>query len=130
MQPLGCSVAQETWWRSGHMDAATTFAATLSLGALKALISLWQSGPSDYSSSTQGHEVQEERVLSMYDVSRAHFHSAVRRIAYIKVPTEEAVRTLHVPVGSPDSNGPCTARGMQVHVSMPSQRSAWSSYAL
>ena len=77
-------VAQETRKRSSIAagDIAATFAATPPLEAVKMLISLANAGQ-------QGLRREDRRVLGFYDISRAHFHSPVRRHIYVKTPKED-----------------------------------------
>ena len=69
-------VAQETHGRStlAPTDVANTFAATPPLEAIKLLISLMM--------SQAGATSKGMKVLGFYDISRAHFHSDVRRPIY------------------------------------------------
>jgi hypothetical protein len=77
-------VAQETQWRSDIAagDVAATFAATPPLEGIRLLVSLAVSGQSHLQPSAQ-------RVLGFYDISRAHFHSPVRRRLYVVPPPED-----------------------------------------
>ena len=86
-------VAQETRNRStlGEEDAASVFAATPPLEALKLLFSLTMSGQLGISESAR-------RVLGFYDISRAHFHSPARRELYVVPPKEDTSITTGVAV--------------------------------
>ena len=77
-------VAQETKNRSSieKGDIAATFAATPPLESVRMLISVAMSGQ-------VGTKREDQRVLGFYDVSRAHFHSPVRRPIFVKPPPED-----------------------------------------
>ena len=81
------AVVQETKGRSTMgTSMAETFAATPPLEALKVLLSMAASQP--------GVPRRKRKVLGFYDISRAHFHSEVRRKIYIIPPAEdEAITT-------------------------------------
>ena len=75
-------VAQETKRRPSIAtdDIAATFAATPPLEAVRMLLSLAMSGQQQ---ATTGRML---RVVGFYDISRAHFHSPVRRNVFIVPP--------------------------------------------
>ena len=74
-------VIQETR-RRAMLDPATTFASTPPLESVKILMSMAMSGEQEL-------PLKLRRVLGFYDISRAHFHSPVRRKVYIVPPPED-----------------------------------------
>ena len=78
------AVLQETRRRSNlgsDGDVSQTFAATPPLEALRAMISLCM--------SQKGIPESKRKVLGVYDVSRAHFHSPAKRTLYVKTLPED-----------------------------------------
>lgn len=78
------AVLQETRKRSnlGPNDVAATFAATPPLEGLRVLCSLAMTGQ-------QGVPLEDRKVIGIYDVSRAHWHSPAKRRMYVKVVPED-----------------------------------------
>ena len=62
-------------------DASSTFASTPPLESLKIMLSRCITG--------KRRTPAEEKVLGLYDIIRAHFHSRARRTIVIKVPKED-----------------------------------------
>ena len=77
-------VAQETKSKT-TMDpnnTAATFAATPPIEGLRTMLSRVMTGPA-------ARSAEDEIVLGFFDISRAHFHSPVRRQVVIRVPKED-----------------------------------------